>query len=174
MQNSFVIVNSKSQFLCSEIYRKNLAKLPLHSRHTNPCVWAFQHPNDCAKFIQRFKQYNVCEPCSITFDNTSERFVTSDDTFAIHQKVCLKGVMSENMDKNMEETYFGVELTDKYSDDINSLIYTQHLHIFVPLEKMKMYNGSFSVVGLFLEPLIDNLSYDEHVRIIKQNLTDSL
>ena len=178
MEYSYAIMNNSFQFLCVETYKRNLSKLHLHSKYTKPCVWIFKNSYECEKYINTFSKFKFNDIGVFQFGNVNDKIYTTDKTFLIHQKVVLSGNLKKNKNIITTDTFINTQLTSEFTDKINDLVYTQNLHLFIPKNVIpdidELTNVNVSIEGVLLEPLLDNLEGDEHLKIIVENLNNSI
>lgn len=178
MENSYAIMNSNLQFLCIEAYKRNHPKLNLHAKSTKPCVWVFKNSDDCKKYINTFSKFKFDDICVFQYENVNEKVYSPEKSFLIHQSVTLSGNLRKKHNLVKSESLINTKLTDMFTDRINDLIYTQNLHIFVPKNIIpninELSNVNVKIEGVLLEPVLSNLDNDEHLKIIIQNLNNSV
>lgn len=166
------ILSSNKQMFALQV--KTTPKKLLMFKHmpSSPCLMAFDNKKKTQDLRLTLQQYSFKDVSELTFDmhNFTE---TPDKEFRIFNNSILYGQLTDHK-KDIQNISVDM-LEGKTLEAVEQLIYTQGMHIFIPMQfelgpqvDKKFYHFNFR--GVLLQPTFNRIDDTKHMEIMLNHL----
>lgn len=167
----FILSSNKQMFALQVKATPNKLRMFKHMP-SSPCLMAFDNKNKTQDLKLTLQKYSFKDVSELTFDmhNFTE---TPDKEFRIFNNSILYGQLTHHK-KDIQKMSIDM-LEGNNLDVVEKLIYTQGLHIFIPMQfelgpqtDKQLYNFHFR--GVLLQPTFNRIDDTKHMEIMLNHL----